>query len=51
VEDCSGFADLLPRERITIIPVTLLMLAIGLAPQFMFNIFNATVVHMVRLFG
>jgi NADH-quinone oxidoreductase subunit M len=51
VEDCSGFADLLPRERITIIPVTLLMLAIGLAPQFMFNIFNATVVHMARLFG
>jgi hypothetical protein len=31
--------------------VTLLMFAIGLAPQFMFNIFNTTVVQMARLFS
>jgi len=31
--------------------VTLLMFAIGLAPQFMFNIFNTTVVQMTRLLG
>ena len=50
-ESCSAFPDLLPREKIAIIPVTLLMFAIGLAPQFMFNIFNATVVQMARLFA
>src|SRR5205823_13769001 len=50
-ESCSAFADLLPREKIAIIPVTLLMFAIGVAPQFMFNIFNATVVQMARLFA
>jgi NADH-quinone oxidoreductase subunit M len=48
-ESCSAFPDLLPREKIAIIPVTLLMFAIGLAPQFMFNIFNTTVTHMARL--
>jgi NADH-quinone oxidoreductase subunit M len=50
-ESCSSFPDLLPREKIAIVPVTLLMFAIGLAPQFMFNIFNATVVQMARLFS
>lgn len=50
-EGCGAFPDLLPREKITIVPVTLLMFAIGLAPQFMFNIFNATVAHMAQLFG
>ena len=34
-----------------VIPVTLLMFAIGLAPQFVFNIFNSTVVQMARLFA
>jgi NADH-quinone oxidoreductase subunit M len=48
---CAAFPDLLPRENITIIPVTVLMFAIGLAPQFMFNIFNNTVVQMARLFS
>jgi NADH-quinone oxidoreductase subunit M len=48
-ESCAAFPDLLAREKIAIIPVTLLMFAIGLAPQFMFNIFNATVVQMARL--
>jgi NADH-quinone oxidoreductase subunit M len=50
-ESCSAFSDLLPREQVAIIPVTLLMFAIGLAPQFIFNIFNATVVQMARLFS
>ena len=48
-ESCSLFPDLLPGEKIAIIPVTLLMFAIGIVPQFMFNIFNTTVVHMARL--
>jgi NADH-quinone oxidoreductase subunit M len=50
-QSCAAFPDLLPREKIAIIPVTLLMFAIGLAPQFMFNIFNTTVVQMARLLG
>jgi len=50
-ESCSAFSDLLPKEKAAIIPVTLLMFAIGLAPQFIFNIFNATVVQMARLFS
>ena len=32
-----------------VVPVTLLMFAIGIAPQFVFNIFNTTVVQMARL--
>ncbi len=50
-ESCSGFPDLLRSEKLVIVPVTLLMFAIGIAPQFIFNIFNATVVQMARLFG
>jgi NADH-quinone oxidoreductase subunit M len=48
---CSALPDLLRRERLVIVPVTLLMFAIGVAPQFAFNIFNSTVVHMARLFA
>jgi NADH-quinone oxidoreductase subunit M len=50
-ESCSAFPDLLRSEKFIVIPVTLLMFAIGMAPQFIFNIFNTTVVHMTRLFG
>jgi NADH-quinone oxidoreductase subunit M len=50
-ESCDAFPDLLLKEKIAIIPVTLLMFAIGLAPQFMFNILNTTVVQMARLFS
>jgi NADH-quinone oxidoreductase subunit M len=50
-ENCSAFPDLLLREKIAIVPVTLLMFAIGLAPQFMLNIFNTTVIQMARLLG
>jgi NADH-quinone oxidoreductase subunit M len=50
-ESCGGFSDLIRSEKFVIVPVTLLMFAIGLSPQFVFNIFNATVVQMARLFG
>ena len=50
-ESCSAFPDLLRSEKLVVVPVTLLMFAIGIAPQFMFNIFNTTVVHMARLFA
>jgi NADH-quinone oxidoreductase subunit M len=50
-ENCSTFPDLLRREKLVIVPVTLLMFAIGIAPQFLFNIFNTTVVQMARLFS
>ena len=50
-ESCSAFPDLLLGEKFVVVPVILLMFAIGIAPQFMFNIFNTTVVHMARLFG
>ena len=50
-ESCSGFSDLIRSEKFVIVPVTLLMFAIGISPQFIFNIFNATVVQMARLFA
>src|SRR5205085_11742163 len=51
VESCSAFPDLLRREKLVVIPVTLLMFAIGIAPQFILNIFNVTVVQMARWFA
>jgi len=48
-ESCSAFPDLLRSEKLIIVPVTLLMFAIGIAPQFMLNIFNTTVIQMARL--
>ncbi|HEX4639208.1 MAG TPA: NADH-quinone oxidoreductase subunit M [Chthoniobacterales bacterium] len=50
-ESCNGFPDLLRSEKFVVVPVTLLMFAIGLNPQFVFNIFNATVVQMARIFA
>jgi NADH-quinone oxidoreductase subunit M len=50
-ESCSAFPDLLRREKLVVVPITLLMFAVGLAPQFVFNIFNTTVVQMARLFA
>jgi NADH-quinone oxidoreductase subunit M len=50
-ESCNAFPDLLRREKFVIVPVTLLMFAIGVAPQFVFNIFNSTVIQMARLFA
>ncbi len=51
VESCSTFPELLRSEKLVMIPVTLLMLAIGIAPQFILNIFNSTVVRMAQLFA
>jgi len=50
-DSCSAFPDLLPGEKLVVVPVALLMFAIGIAPQFVFNIFNATIAHMAQLFG
>jgi NADH-quinone oxidoreductase subunit M len=50
-ESGVAFAELHPNEKWVIIPVTLLMFAIGIAPQFLFNIFNSTVIEMARLFA
>jgi NADH-quinone oxidoreductase subunit M len=50
-ESCSAFPDLFRSEKLVIVPVTLLMFAIGIAPQFIFNIFNTTVAQMARLFA
>jgi NADH-quinone oxidoreductase subunit M len=50
-ESCSAFPDLVRSEKLVVIPITLLMFAIGIAPQFVLNIFNTTVVQMARLFA
>ena len=50
-QSCNGFVDLRRNEFFVIVPVTLLMFAIGLSPQFAFNIFNTTVAQMARLFA
>src|SRR5712692_10103176 len=43
-ESCTAFPDLLRTETLVIVPVTLLMFAIGIVPQIILNIFNTTVV-------
>jgi NADH-quinone oxidoreductase subunit M len=48
-QGCTALPDLYRREKLVIIPVTLLMFAIGVAPQFIFNVFNATVIQVSRL--
>jgi NADH-quinone oxidoreductase subunit M len=50
-DNCNAFPDLLRNEKLVVVPVTLLMFAIGIAPQFVLNIFNITVVQMARLFA
>src|SRR5439155_274604 len=51
VETSIAFPDLRSNEKWVVIPVTLLMFAIGIVPQFLLNIFNSTVVQMTRLFA
>jgi NADH-quinone oxidoreductase subunit M len=51
VETRVAFADLRSSEKWVVVPVILLMFAIGIVPQFLFNIFNSTVVQMARLFS
>ena len=48
---CAAFPELGRSEMVVIVPVTLLMLAIGLSPQFLLNLFNTTIAQMARLFG
>ncbi len=50
-ESCGAFPDLRLGEKWVVIPIALLMFVIGIAPQFVFNIFNSTVVQMARLLG
>src|SRR6184192_1231389 len=50
-ETSIAFPDLRSNEKWVVIPVTLLMFAIGIVPQFLLNIFNSTVVQMTRLFA
>jgi NADH-quinone oxidoreductase subunit M len=50
-QSCHALVDLTRSEKLVIVPVTLLMFALGIAPQCAFNIFNTTVVHMTRLFS
>ncbi|MDQ2824179.1 MAG: NADH-quinone oxidoreductase subunit M [Verrucomicrobiota bacterium] len=50
-ESCNAIVDLTRSEKLVIVPVALLMFAVGVAPQFVFNIFNTTVIQMTRLFA
>ena len=50
-DNSVGLPDLYPTEKLVIIPVTLLMFAVGLAPQFLLNVFNTTVASMTRLWS
>ena len=50
-ESCQTLPDLSRGEKFVIVPVTILMAVLGVAPQFMFNLFNSTVLQMTRLFG
>src|SRR5947208_149286 len=49
--NCGASPDLLRSEKPIIVPMILLMFAIGITPQFMLNIFNTTVAQMARLFA
>ncbi len=48
-ESCAQLPDLRAGEKMVIVPVTLLMFAIGIYPQFVLAIFNATVAQLARL--
>ena len=50
-ESCRAFPDLRLGEKWVVVPVALLMFAVGIFPQFVLNIFNTTVVQMARLLG
>jgi NADH-quinone oxidoreductase subunit M len=45
---CETLPDLLRRESFVVVPVTLLMFAVGIAPQFLFNLFNTTVAQLAH---
>jgi len=50
-ESCRELADLTLSEKTVIIPATALMIFIGVAPQYLMNLFNSTVVHMTSIIG
>jgi len=50
-ERISAFPELKPGELAIVAPVSILMLWIGIAPQFVLNIFNSAVVALSRLFA
>lgn len=50
-KSCKSLPELSVGEKFTVIPVILLMFALGIAPQFMFSLFNATVTQMSMLFS
>jgi NADH-quinone oxidoreductase subunit M len=47
---CTNLPDLQASEKWIVIPMTLLMFALGIMPQLAFQIFNTTVAQMARLF-
>jgi NADH-quinone oxidoreductase subunit M len=47
----NTFAELTAGEMAVVVPLTCLMLWVGIAPQFLFNIFNSAVVQMSRFFA
>jgi NADH-quinone oxidoreductase subunit M len=49
--ECATLPDLQAREVWVVVPVTLLMFAIGIAPQFVTTILNTTVLQIARLLG
>ena len=49
-ERVSAFPELTRGELTVVVPLSILMLWIGIAPQFLLNIFNSAVVEMSRLF-
>jgi NADH-quinone oxidoreductase subunit M len=51
MEGRGNFPDLRLGEKCAVIPVALLMFAIGIYPQFVLNIFNSTATEMARLLG
>ena len=48
---CASIVDLTRSEKFVIVPITLLLFAVGITPQFIFNIFDTTVIQMAQLFG
>ena len=50
-ESCNALSRSAALAKNGLVPVDALMFAIGIAPQFAFNIFNTTVVQMARLFA
>jgi NADH-quinone oxidoreductase subunit M len=50
-ETAAAFPDLFQREKLVIIPISILMFAVGIAPQFLFTIFNRTVMQLAQIFA